>query len=202
MGFPLQHLPDTVRALIRSNHGTYRGWIRTFLAQTEWALGRVDPFVSLADRQVRRLVFVCLGNINRSAFAHAVALRQGLACASIGLATTTGAPAFPTAVKTAVRFGIDLSQHRATDFSDYQKQEGDLLLAMEIRHVHRLIRQGVPARSIVLLGAWSSPRRLHLHDPHTLSDEYFLTCFTLLHAAVLNLAVDLRTAGQPVAHPV
>ena len=196
-----QRSRQTLRHLTSTNYGTFRGWVRSFLAQLEWVSGRVERFVTLPPGRVHRLVFVCLGNINRSAFAEAVARSRGVRVCSLGLATTTGAPAFSTAITTAQRFGIDLSAHQATDFSDFGYQAGDLLLAMEIRHVHRLTANGIPPEAIALLGAWASPRRLHLHDPALTTDEYFMTCFALIHSAVINLVGDLRAAGSPCVRP-
>lgn len=177
--------------LIDTNHGTWRGLVRHLLAQGEFVLGRLDRWVSPDPVRVKRLVFVCLGNINRSAFADAVARSQGVQSVSIGLATTTGALAFHKAIAQASRHGIDLSGHSATDITDYQYMAGDLLLAMEIRHVHQLMALGIPADAIALLGRWATPRRIHLHDPHTLSDDYFATCFTLIESAVRRLNAAL-----------
>jgi protein-tyrosine phosphatase len=183
--------------VLRTNYGTFRGWVRSLLGQLEFASGRLDNHLNPPGSQVNRLVFVCLGNINRSAFAGAVGRANGLNVFSIGLSTTTGAPAFATAVTTAQRFGIDLSSHGATDISDYLYQPGDLLLAMEVRHIKQLLAYGIPLRAIAPLGHWASPHRIHLHDPHTLSDEYFRTCFALIHSAVINLAADLRASQSP-----
>lgn len=181
--------------VIDTNHGTTRGLIRTLLAQLEFVIGRLDTHTKPVASEVDRLVFVCLGNINRSAFAEQAARALGAHTCSIGLSTTTGFPAFHTAVKTAPQFGLDLTQHRATDLKDYKFRSTDLLLAMEIRHVHQLAGAGIPRESIALLGNWASPHRIHLHDPHTLSDAYFRTCFTLINAAVHGLVAELR-AGQ------
>lgn len=197
----LQRSRQIMRHLTTANYGTFRGWVRHSLAQLEWVTGRVDRFVTLQPERVQRLVFVCLGNINRSAFAEAATRSRGVRVCSLGLATSTGAPAFSTAVTTAGRFGIDLSGHAATDLSDFGYQPGDLLLAMEIRHVHRLITNGIPPEAIALLGAWASPCRLHLHDPALTSDEYFMTCFALIHSAVINLVGELRSAGSPCVLP-
>ena len=185
----------------RTNYGTFRGWVRSLLGQVEFVAGRLDHYLNPPVLQIHRLVFVCLGNINRSAFAAEVARAHGVEVVSIGLATTTGAPAFPTAAMTAMRFDIDLSAHTATDISDYAYQPGDLLLAMEIRHIKQLLVHGIPAQAIAPLGHWASPHRIHIHDPHTLSDEYFRTCFTLIHSAVINLAEELRSAKSPCVTP-
>jgi protein-tyrosine phosphatase len=186
-----------VLQLIKENHGTVRGLARALLAEGEQAIGRLDKFSGLPSKEIERLVFVCLGNINRSAFAHAVAVRRGARAISIGLSTTTGAPAFHKAIKLAPEFGVSLDAHSATDISDYVYTEGDLLLVMEVRHANALVSRGIPARAISLLGQWSTPRRLHLHDPHVLGDTYFRTCFTLINSAVANLVSESTRLGSP-----
>ncbi|MEP6587732.1 MAG: hypothetical protein ABJA84_03110 [Polaromonas sp.] len=167
------------------------------LAQTEFVMGQLDVHTRPDARRVDRLVFVCLGNINRSAFAEQVARALGANTCSIGLSTTTGAPAFHTAVAMAPQFGVDLTHHRATNLTDYSFRSTDLLLTMEIRHARQLAAAGIPKESIALLGHWSSPHRIHLHDPHTLSDDYFRTCFTLINSAVYGLVDEMRTTHSP-----
>lgn len=171
--------------------------MRSALAQTEFAMGRLEAHTQPASARVDRLVFVCLGNINRSAFAEQVARGLGVNTCSIGLSTTTGAPAFEKAIETAPHFNLDLTQHRATDMTDFTFRPNDLLLAMEIRHARKLVATGIPKESVALLGNWASPHRIHLHDPHTLSDAYFRTCFTLIHSAVHGLVRELRAIQSP-----
>lgn len=186
-----------LRRLVETNYGTFRGFVRLALGQIDFAVGRLDKHLHPQASQTERLVFVCLGNINRSAFGEWVARKHGATVCSIGLSTTTGAPAFPSAVKTATQFGIDLSSHAATDLKDYEYRPGDLLLVMEIRHAKKLIAHGIPEAAIAFLGNWAAPHRIHLHDPHTLSDVYFQTCFTLINSAVQNLVAELRSAESP-----
>lgn len=188
---------DRLWRLVETNHGTWRGWVRSLLSQTEFVFGWHNRFVQPKPRQVSRLVFVCLGNINRSAFAGATAVKREVRAISIGLSTSTGAPATPSALGCAAGFGVNLGDHAATDISDYDFNPGDLLLVMETRHAWHLIDKGFPAEAIALLGHWASPHRIHLHDPHTLSDEYFRTCFTLIHSAVTKLIDELTAAGSP-----
>ena len=178
---------------VRQSHGTWRGWVRSMLAQLEFLTGRLTPWTvaQLSGQRPHRYVFVCLGNINRSAFAAEVARRCGLHCASIGLSTATGLPAYEKAIVQAAAMGYDLTAHRATHIADYGWQEGDLLFAMEVRHVRWMIDSGIPSSAIALLGFWAAPQRIHLHDPHTLSDEYFATCFTLIESAVRRLSMSM-----------
>lgn len=193
-------LRQRVLQLLETNYGTFRGCVRVTLAQLEFIAGRLEAFLHPELRHVQRLVFVCLGNINRSAFAAESARMLNVKACSIGLSTTTGSPASLKAVHHAPGWGVDLAEHLATDISDYEYQEGDLLLVMEIRHAKQLLAQGISERSIALLGHWASPHRIHLHDPHTLSDAYFRSCFSLIHSAVINLSADLSSAASPSVH--
>lgn len=194
-------LAGRVASLIDVGFGTFRGFVRLVLGELAFVSGSLQPFVEVRPEQVRRLVFVCLGNINRSAFGHAVAAGLGVRVASIGLSTTTGAPAFEKAISTAPVYGASLAEHRATDFTDYSYQPGDLLLAMEVRHAHELVRRGIPASAVLLLGHWARPHRIHIHDPHQHTDQYFRTCFAIIHSAVVNLVDELRQAGSPCLKP-
>ncbi|MBN8281811.1 hypothetical protein [Zoogloea sp.] len=190
-------LTGRIASLIDVGFGTFRGFVRFVLGEMAFVGGNLAPFVQLQPERVRRLVFVCLGNINRSAFGHAVAAGLGVRVISIGLSTTTGAPAFEKALSTAPVYGASLAEHRATDFTDYAYQPGDLLLAMEVRHAHELVRRGIPADAVLLLGHWSRPHRIHIHDPHLHTDQYFRTCFAIIHSAVVNLVEELRQAESP-----
>jgi protein-tyrosine phosphatase len=105
------------------------------------------------------------------------------------------------AIRTAPLFDVTLHAHRATDMSDYQYRDGDLLAVMEVRQIHKLLNRGFPAEAIVLLGHWAAPRRLHIHDPHTLSARYFVTCFAILDSAVRSLVQELKEKKHPVVSP-
>lgn len=188
-----------LKYLIDTNYGTHRGLVRYLLGQFEGIAGKAGRFRTLQPHKVERLVFVCLGNINRSAFAHAVARQAALESVSIGLATTTGAPATDSAIAVAREFGISLEEHQATSLKDYERRPGDLLLVMELRHAHRLVALGIPEQQVALLGHWARPIRYHIHDPHTLSIDYFRSCFASILPAVIRLSEELRGNDSPCA---
>ncbi|MBT2243665.1 phosphotyrosine protein phosphatase [Sphingobium sp. BHU LFT2] len=173
--------------MINARFGTFRGLVRLALSYPQLALGqsatlRPDP------AEVRRLVFVCQGNICRSAFADVVAGKAGARTASFGLSTTTGRPAHDPAIAAAQALGHDLSAHKALDRTDYQPQPGDLLLAMEVRQLHRLAAD--PRLSHLprqLLGTWTQPMMPHLHDPYGLDDRYMAYCLQRIEQAVTAL---------------
>jgi protein-tyrosine phosphatase len=173
--------------MMRSRFGTFRGLVRLAISYPQLLLGR-SASVAPDPVQVRRLVFVCQGNICRSAFADVAARRAGMNTASFGLSTTTGRDAHGPAIVAAQALGYDLSDHRAIDLEDYQPQAGDLLLAMEVRQLHRLAADPRVSRlPRVLLGRWTRPMLPHLHDPYKLDDSYMMTCLRRIDRAVTGL---------------
>jgi protein-tyrosine phosphatase len=185
-----------LRHRLNARFGTWRGLMRLLLAHGERAVGRLRPFELHDPQAVRRVVFVCQGNICRSAYGEQVARAAGLRTASLGLSTTTGAASPGPALAAAARKRLPMDAHRARDWKDFTLQPGDLLLAMEVRQVHELTRRlgGRGDVQVALLGNWCAPPSPHLHDPFTLSDAYFDTCFTRIHQAVVRLADDVPNA--------
>jgi protein-tyrosine phosphatase len=137
---------------------------------------------------IRRLVFVCAGNICRSPFAEAVACAEGLAAISMGIRADPGTPADPQAVDTAAALGIELSTHRARRLQPEVVGPDDLLLCFETWHAteleHALRGRGC---SIRLAGAPVGPMSFHIHDPYGLGPAYFRRCFAEIRAAVRAL---------------
>lgn len=187
-----------MKTWIDTRFGTWRGLVRALLARAELTTGRLRPFQLHRPKSVRRLVFVCLGNICRSAYGHQVALAYGMNVASLGLSTTTGVGSPEQAVASAARHGVDMAGHRATDWADFVIEPGDLFLVMEVRQAHELRRRlGDRADvQVCLLGMWCAPVMPHLHDPFTLSDAYFDSCFQRVRQAVQALNVALPNVRQ------
>jgi protein-tyrosine phosphatase len=142
--------------------------------------------------EVERLVFVCHGNVCRSAYADARARGAGLRTASFGLRARDGDPANRLALERAAGRGVDLSGHRARSAAAAELGRGDLLVAMEPAQVRELARVA-PSHPATLLGLWARPPRPHLEDPYGLSPAYFDTCFEVVDSAVDELA---RRAGR------
>jgi protein-tyrosine phosphatase len=186
-------MKHTYHKLVDTRYGTYRGLIRLWLAQSEALLGRLDGFREVELGRVERMVFVCLGNVCRSPYAALLSREHGLPTASFGLSTQTGIPAYTDAVASARRRGRDLTAHAATDLVDFEIRDTDLLLVMEVRQARALEKRlGESEAQIALLGFWAKPSRPHVHDPMTLSGDYFDTCYRVLESAVENLAADYR----------
>jgi protein-tyrosine phosphatase len=173
--------------LITQRFGTLRGAMRLALSYGEVAAGlaaqrKPDPSA------VRRLVFVCHGNICRSAYADVLAARAGANTASFGLSTHTGVPAHDPVVALAARRGLDLSAHVATDIDDFAALDGDLLLAMESRHLRKLAAQPALAHlPRMLLGTYAPLPVPHLHDPYGEDEAYLAVCLSRIERSVAGL---------------
>lgn len=151
--------------------------------------GWYEAFGRVRWDEVDRFVFVCQGNICRSAYAEARARAMGLPALSFGLQTEGGDPSPPALVQEASAMGLDLSGHRSRPpATGAALSASDLVLAVEPSHLDRLravVPAGVP---VALLGLWGRPRRPHIEDPYGLSPAYFRTCLALIDTAVAAMA--------------
>ncbi|WP_395701260.1 ATP-grasp domain-containing protein [Aquabacterium sp.] len=128
-----------------------------------WRLATARHAARPGGRAQRRLaeggevLFVCYGNINRSALACAAAARRGGArwrFASAGFHATAGRPADPVMVEVASAAGVDLSGWRSCTLDRTMVDQADVILVMELAHLDRLHAAFPQARGkAFLLGA-------------------------------------------------
>ncbi len=171
--------------MIGGRFGTMRGLARLLLSYPQhWAgINQLTP-ESMGD--VRRFVFVCRGNISRSAYADIAARSRGFVTASCGVSAAQGREADPAAVQVAWQRGLDLSGHRAMEAGRFEPEPGDLLLAMEVRQLAALKDLPHLAQTPrLLLGSFAGTP--HLHDPYGLSLPYYASCFQRIDAALDRL---------------
>lgn len=152
----------------------------------------------LSASVVRKVMFVCLGNICRSplaeAYARAVFSSRGIqveVCSSGTSGQHEGEPADRGAVEIARLQGIDLSRHRArqtraTDFIDC-----DLLLALDQQNLTDLSARcpsQYAAKVMRLLDFAPGSGHRDVPDPYGGSNADFARSFALIRAAVDGLA--------------
>ncbi len=170
------------------NFGTARGLVRLGLSYAE-AIPLWSAAITPVPGEVRRLVFVCHGNICRSAYAAGVARDLGLNAASFGLSTSTGKPADELARQAAIALGHPIEDHVSARVQDYVPQPGDYLLGMEHRHLRKLAGlAGLAHLPRGLLGRYATPPMLHLHDPYRLDPAFMEVCLRRVESAVQGLA--------------
>jgi len=157
------------------------------------------PFVStgryrhLDPARVRRLHFVCKGNICRSAYAEHRARQWGLDATSSGVEAGLAVPADASAKRNALARGVCLDAHSTRPLSSAPIDPGDLLVAMEPWHAGAARRRVRAAGAqITLLGIWHFTGSRIIPDPYGMPDEAFQACFAQIDDSLRRLAAALR----------
>ena len=180
---------------------------------------RVHNLLSVARERRRRVppnarsfVFVCHGNIMRSAFCAGLFQREVLAAgedefevASAGLHASPGKPADPRAINAAREFGISLDAHRAQLLTREMVTHADAIFAMDWQNlVELLMRYPNQREKILMMACYAHPsyRRVEIDDPYTGNLEDTVDCYRLLSTCIGNLArstlsVRKRASGRP-----
>jgi len=178
-------------------YGGKRGFLEHWRTRSLYALGAYRHVRAIEWLAVRRLVFVCKGNICRSPYACARARPIGVPAVSCGLETPGGFSADPSALKNAFLRGIDLSTHRSTRLESTHLADGDLVILFEPSHRTDIRRRIGDRTSFSLLGIWSRPLRPHIQDPYGRTDRFFQQCFTVIDAAIAKLVEHMAKTGAP-----
>jgi protein-tyrosine-phosphatase len=141
----------------------------------------------------RTIVFVCHGNIIRSAFAAELMRSRSLGLADVrvrsaGLEAKSNGPAHPTAVDCARRFGVDLSAHRTHRLELSDTEEADVILAMEVDHVLEIHRRFPQCRDrVYLFGCFTDEQPLEVADPVCRPRDAFESCFERINRGVRRI---------------
>ena len=153
-------------------------------------------------REARSVVFVCLGNIIRSAGAAAFFARaagksglDGFEVDSAGLGAQEGRPADPRAIIAGRELGVCLDDHRARRLTSQAVASADAIYVMDYRNEAALLGRHPGAfRKVFLLGAWQLDEAtggLEIQDPvHDKLDDV-RRCQRRIEAAVNSLVEEL-----------
>ena len=173
---------------IIDEYGSKRGALRRYQFRLFSLFGKYRAYRQIDWHSIDRLVFVCKGNICRSAYSEAFAKSLGIEAISCGIDTTSGNPANSVAIEVAAPRGFDLSQHQTTPINKLKFKETDLILAMEPWQVEYLSNNFNGSHNCSLLGLWGRPTRPYIHDPYGSSSAYFNNCFNYLEKSIHEVA--------------
>ena len=161
---------------------------------------------TLAGRRVRRLLFVCHGNICRSPFAERVARTRldGCSVESAGVRAEPGLRSPARLVRMARTMGVELEDQRSTRVDATQVAGADLILAMDADNYAQLAADFPEAvTKMTLLGLFARGSRAVIPDPYTMSEDQVCDVLEQICEAVDGLSswlqADPRTSG--VARP-
>ena len=180
-------MSERLNGWLKDNYGSRRGFVRTWWYRLRYLPGGYRAYRRVDWNSVERLVFVCKGNICRSAYAEALATSQDVESASCGLNTRSGVPANEAATRVAMLRGIDLKAHRTTPIEELSPKKNDLFVAMEPWQAEQLKAMYGNDYGCTLLGLWSQPANPYIQDPYGMSDAYFDRCFNYIEKSVHEL---------------
>ena len=192
---PLNNVSNTINNWLAENYGSRRGAILTYKYRVLCLLGKYRKYRQINWDEIDRLVFVCKGNICRSAYAEAVARSTGINSISCGIDTVMGAPANEEAIKISAKRGFDLIGHKTTPVQSLTFKKTDLLIAMEPWQVEYLHHK-LSVDNCSLLGLWGRPVTPHIHDPYGSSSRYFDNCFNFIESSVYEIARKVNEVGN------
>lgn len=161
-----------LKDVIKDNYGSKRGFLYYQWDRLLILLGFYRHNLPLS-KQIRRVVFVCQGNICRSALAETVFKQNSsIEATSLGLCTTTGEPANERLVDMLrKKKHIDLSDHRTTSQGDYQSRPTDVFVCMELGQIRELQKLGY-YQPCLLLGAFGEKKMSRINDPYSANDRF------------------------------
>ena len=159
-----------------------------------WRSGQVAQALSTADS----ILFMCYGNINRSALADAMirayAEDTGVAVYSAGFHPEDGRRADPVMTEIAAEAGLDLSASRSSTVDEALLRSSDIIFVMEKAHHDRVVALRPDARDqIYLLGAHAGVASgdVEILDPYGQSRDAYISCYRRISNAVDHIKAVL-----------
>ncbi|MGS2724287.1 arsenate-mycothiol transferase ArsC [Porticoccus sp. GXU_MW_L64] len=153
-----------------------------------WRLGYYKNSRAIGWEEVERIIFVCKGNICRSAYAHAYAtntkLSEYVKIDSFGVETTPGKAANNRAICIAKKRGLSLASHSTKQPDALTLTKGDLILHMEPAHKYQLAQLigKVPGQESYL-ALWAN-QPAYIPDPYGAENSAFERCFSLIENSI------------------
>jgi protein-tyrosine phosphatase len=172
---------------LAKRYGSRRGFVRTWWHRIHYLFGSYRSHSQIDWSSVERLVFVCKGNICRSAYAEAVARAQDVKTLSCGLETIENGSANKDAIRIAKTLGINLTNHKTQPIMNLLLEETDLLVVMEPWQAEFINKNLCRKPQCTLLGLWSQPISPHIQDPYGCESAYFERCFGYIQESVNEL---------------
>lgn len=173
---------------INDNYGSKRGFIKAIKYGVITRLGGFRQLQNIDYAKVKRLVFVCSGNICRSPLGEYVSRSQGIDSISFGLNCRGGDPADPRAIGFAKEIGIDMRGHITRNIKDYDFKCGDLIIGMEPKHINTLGREITSDSQKTIISLWGRKPSGYLHDPFNTNKKFFYKCENTVVCASIQIS--------------
>jgi len=145
--------------------------------------------------QAKNILFLCYGNINRSAAAECIFQQQinkiNYQVQSAGFHPKDKRPADPNMIKTAKEEGIDMQNCTSQTVNQSMLETADIVFVMEIEHIIKLSNLHPQyINKVYLLSSLdpSTATPLEISDPYGQTDKEYKTCFNQIHTCINYLS--------------
>mgnify|MGYP005845912823 CR=1 FL=1 len=170
-----------------------------FLARQRlaWRRGKVAGVLERADS----MLFLCYGNINRSALADAMvrayAQDVGIQVRSAGFHPEEGRPADPVMVDIAAGFGLDLRSTRSSTVTSGVLCDSDIIFVMEKSHYDRVVAMepGVADKTFLLGAHPRSSGSAEIADPFGQPGQAYEACYERIAEAIDSIKAQIAMRG-------
>ena len=160
---------------------------------------------------VASVLFVCKGNIMRSAMSEEILKRlvtekgcqSMVRTRSAGLHALPGTPAHPWASSACASAQISLAAHHSKKVSSQMVDDADAIFAMDFQNKAELLVRYPKAKGrVFMLSAYATgPQRgREILDPYDVDEACAIACFKLLHECITNFVaecVPVRETAPP-----
>ena len=169
----------------KSEEARYR---KTVLANSNYA--KIKMQLSSANN----ILFLCYGNINRSAAAHVLAEQlchdlPQVTFKSAGFHPNAGRPADPRMCKIAQANQTDMSQCRSQVLDQALIDWADIIFVMESDHVKKLtaLSDAATPKTYLLGGLHSKQKAIEIADPYNKPTAVYADIFNKIHQTITAL---------------
>lgn len=198
-----------MRAIIKKVKQLIKKIVKGYIFDIFWGIYGLRFHNPEIPNEVKNIIFICKGNICRSAFAHYLAMKDlnifqlngDLNIDSAGIEAINGNNSPSNAIQAAKNYDIDLADHRAKKITVEMAGSADMLIAMEPGQVSQ-IKKCYPDRfrNIFLLAEferkWNKSykgwNKYHIEDPYGGDNGKFIMCFERIKACLHGLMSNIN----------
>lgn len=125
----------------------------------------------IGDEMVKKILFICSGNMGRSPIAEALfnkIANDDFIASSAGTNTKNGRLAGPDTIKIMREYGIDLSKHKTRQLDENMLKESDYVICMGKNHLEFLLNNFPKYKD-----KYSTLREIDIADPYKAKYEVY-----------------------------